>query len=393
MKNIMSVFIFFLFASTPVLSEELLQIERVGYSDHANASEAKRIIVRDVTEEVSKEYILHLIGEDKFKRNQAVLKNQVIQNSGKYIPFLKTKDFHYEGNKAAMTVVLSVSLSSLRQVLLDHGMLYESEELPTVAQFVRVSDRINTAVFEWWQSPGPQGESPNGYLRRLSVAFERVAKTELANGGFYLLPSAEQDHFHFFGTRTKRNWDEKELLSAASELKSDILLGGELSLVGQKGQSEEMRLRVNLHAKYNSNGRMIAEVSREYRLNDSALENVSANTELIGQIEKAMADLRGQLLKVWQKGTFGTSLYRITLVGPADFKLIQNFKQRISRDGRQVMALRERLFAPGEVVFEADISGNPGEVTRILSAMKFEGFHLKLVEAQAAGAVFEAAAH
>ena len=119
-------------------------LERVGFSSNPVSSEAKREIMKKIIREVSEEQIIELIGEKAYSENRQLIRSRVIRNSGKYLPFLKTKHFRADGEQAEMSVVLKLSVKSLRALLLQNGMLYGSQGLPTIVQFLQFENRLDS---------------------------------------------------------------------------------------------------------------------------------------------------------------------------------------------------------------------------------------------------------
>ena len=299
---------------------------------------------------------------------------------------MKSKEFQSEGAKSTLTVLLKLSPQNLRAILLDLGMLYRSEGLPTVANFIKISDRPSSQVYEWWNGNG--GEKVR--LNELATAVEVTARQQFHRNGFYFLSPISLDLQQLLSINSQQKiWDEKDYQAAAAFLKADIVVGGEIGFLGKKEATGKPRMRINITAKFNANGRVLSETFREIEVDREFVNGTSLDQELTLQIQQVFDDLSSQLLKIWQKGVFGTSVYRVMLKGHLDFQQLQGFKKGLSQNSKKIMALRERLYEPGAVVFEADINGTSEEVTQLIGRMQFEGFQLKLLELQATGPVFK----
>src|SRR5688572_25940299 len=81
-------------------------------------------------EKVSNQFIEQLIGESKATKNQTLIKNRIVKNSGKYIVFIRAQNPVVGNEGTRYPVSMKISTKTLETLLLQEGLLYRTEGPP-----------------------------------------------------------------------------------------------------------------------------------------------------------------------------------------------------------------------------------------------------------------------
>lgn len=348
-------------------AQSYLEVERTGVSEEANASRAKKEILDTVIREVSEEQILKLVGEKSFNSNRTVVENEILNKSGKYIVFFKTKDFRYQQGVYSQSVYLKLDMKSLQSVLLKSGLLYDQKEKPVILPFLKVADRSRSKSFAWWTTEATQKKGLEKLdLSSLAKSFEKVVSKELKEAGAYLVPALQSEYVNLVPEKLRKNrLSAREKVELAKIFDGNLYMVGELNLMGAGRLIEETKMTVYLSLVSIENEKVIAELSRKFKSNDSGSTHLE-KSEIEKFVSEAVKDLKAQLEQAWQKGAFGSKSIRLAFKGNFSYKEIEKLKELLSGNVRLVKTLRERLFEPGKVSFEVDMNGTAQDIFEFL---------------------------
>lgn len=393
-------FLMLFLCNIPVHAEKFFETEMSAISENQSVAEAKKEIFQEVVKAVSIERIVALIGAEVYEKNKELIEQKVIQNSSKYVVFFKTGSLTPAENGFEQKVFLKISLVSLQTMLLELGILYNQEARPVVAHFLKINDRSSSKSYLWWAEDSAitkQKWSENDKLGRYARKVEEVFSEELKKSGAYLLPSISKQQIGFLPSiMRKKVLSEKEMAAMAFILKANALLIGEVNITGERSLVGDTQLTVFVTMKNLSNGRTIADLSRKFAGKNIENQQVDSTTEegdshseeddiedekvFLEMVGEVAGDLKVQVQKAWQKGIFGSQLYRLVLKGPLSYKDTLAFKSSLSSNVRLVKAVRERLFEPDQVHFEVDVTGKLDELVEYISRQEKQGIRFKFEE-------------
>jgi hypothetical protein len=345
-----------------------------GESDKRLKTQASQEIVDEAIERTSLKYISEIIGDAKAQKNLSLIRNKVIKESGKYVLYIKTdklKADRENPSKKVMNVSLKLSLDNLRKILLSNGLLYKTEGSPKVLPLIVFDDRKNSEFFSWWM-----GSATSSYLRNTTKSFYSKIRQSFQQKMFYSALPIENNYATLVPEALRlENPRLQDALVLGEYFSSDIIVKGKVRLQPVSSFSDQIEIIVQLLAYQTSNGRLIADVKRKYKTEFGSFKTV-VSKKLEEETEAMSQDLVSQVFSAWQSGTFGSSLIRLTLYGPIDYKDLMSIKTKVNQL-KEVRRIRERFFARKKVSFEIDASVLPKELAEILKTVRTNKYSLK----------------
>lgn len=362
-------------------------IERVyeGQSENKNAVAAKKEIQDIATEKVSEALIKELIGDAKYLRQKPLITQKIIRNSARYVPFSRTGEMQPAGEGFKMSVTLKVSMDILQKMLLENGLLYESDSTPAVLPMVRWMDRVSMKSFSWWQD----GEdSSKAFLSKKNRQLEAALKAAFFKNQFYVFQPDQKKYSQFLaGVRTERPTPE-DYQALSVGLGVQMVVNGEVSIVKSTERSDAYSVLLKLQAQQTQNGRLIAEVSRQADMEGGTME-ASVDKKIQELLDSSAQDLATQVFDAWTKGTVGSSLYRLTLKGRLPLNLQETLKEGVRNRLREVKSIRERMISQDEIVYELDAQKGPEELSKKMADLPLGNFKMVLDSYSENGLVYK----
>lgn len=332
-------------------------------------------------EKISRQYIEQLIGEAKANKNQGVIRNRIVKNSGKYVLFIKAQSPTAVGEALKYPVQMRVSVKNLEALLLQEGLLYKTDGPPKLLPMVTVLDRVNSQSFSWW-SPVPQA---NGVLIDLTRRFHTGLRRELRGRGFFGLEPVGGDYRLMLPSAMQaENPATEDLLLFSEFYKAQVVARGQLIIAPERTRAEVYKIDVRISALHASNGRVIGEVIRTYNTEPGPFQQV-VKAKLDETLEKMAGDLASQILEAWKSGTFGASLLNVAVSGDLNFQQMSQFKKLLLEQVKDLKTLKERLFEPGRVVFETDSAVNSEQLAASIKQKSFPRFQVAISKVDSGG--------
>lgn len=171
-------------ASSHVRADEIIERTLTGTSKNSNATDARKEIQDDLTQQVTEELAKQILGDDRAGRNQQTIKTRVVRSAGRYIPFQKPGQLQPSPEGFSMNVTWKINTTAFRQVLQQNGLLTETESAPVLLPLVAVIDRENNRTERWWMN---EDAGANAALRNLARPLELSLHTVFAKSGFYMI--------------------------------------------------------------------------------------------------------------------------------------------------------------------------------------------------------------
>lgn len=358
-------------------AQDLVQVTESGVSQKSNPAKARQEIISQVTRTVSMRYMSEVLGEKKMARESTAIR-RIIDNSGKFITFIKPLQLKSTPNGFQMDVELRLSLRSLHEVLLQEGLLYEMSGPLNILPLIGIVDRIRAVSFHWWAAPVTANKkflAHNLDLVRqiLSETFSKngFSVTDPIGGKLYdlLPPHYRQDQLRL-----------EDRLFIGDFFKDQMILDGEIIF---ESLEKTHRLRVKISALPTRNPRILASSSQLIELpqDDQALRQQLKTTMIwIAQ------DLASQILDAWKRGVYGTTPVKILIQGNHRYEQREELKNLIRRVP-SVRGIRERLFTPQNFTLEMDVVGNASELGVKMRSTPFSGYKVTVDDVQASTVV------
>lgn len=382
-KNIL-IMILFLVAGQALAQNPNL-VERVveGTSTNKNAVNARKEIVEKASEEITKALVIEMIGEAKYNRNRSVIAQKVVKNFNRFTPYVKNGELQQLSDGTyKLSTVARVNMNDLQALLLENGLLYETDGTPSAIPFVKITDKVNGRSYSWWA----EGENASdAFVIKESRAFEEALKDAFYKKNFYSQkPSGARLHQFLPSAYQTENIRGEDLQTLSEKLGAQIAVQGEIQLIRHRERSDAFAININLTALQVSNNRVIAEVVREFETDAGGFESV-IDRRFKFAIQSASQDLAAQVLDAWQKGTIGASLYKVTVKGRLPAQLQESFKDQLKSKVREIKTVRERLISSDGIVFEVDSSVGPQEIAKKAALLEVGGLKLIVDSVDEAG--------
>jgi hypothetical protein len=366
-----SLFSFTIFAQD---SESLTSLTVEATSQAENAPEAAREIMQSAMAKVAREQALEILGEKKFQKNKGLIERKIVAEASKFIPISNSRNVTQEPDKSFKGQVdLKISLSSLRKIIQATGLLTDSDENAVIIPFIVFRDAKNS--FSWWQNSHDESKKN---LNDISQLFDQSLSEDMFKNSFYVIkpnPLLAQMLPEIFHSENLKKEDYKNL---ASFFHSNLIARGEVLIKASSAMAIEINLKI--YVMQSSNNREIAEVARTITIERANVPSVlkARLQSIFGDVSK---DLSNQVLETWQRGTLGSNSILVSVKGLGSPKQVQDFKNELRKNLKEVKGLKERIFESGQVTFEMEYSANETSIAERLKTAKLDSFDFHFIDA------------
>lgn len=367
--------ILLLFGLNSYSADDLLSLERSGESKLASSYKAKKEIQDKLVLDLGRELVVQLIGEEEFKRKQAGVDRVLRNHFGKFIPYMKAGKMKKTSSGFAQSISFQVSMSSLRDVLSQEGLLYEKVKNVKILPVISYLDSFEAKSFKWWYSKEPMKHS---FLWSLFQKSQVELRDQLWQEGFYLQNPISHEYAQFLGPDFKVEAHRKaDMIAMAKDLGADLVIYGGLRVGVSDENSRVSTVKLSLKALLVNNLRSVAEVSLSW--NTQPGDYKSKVLKGFGkELKSAITELTAQVKDAYQKGKFGTQSMELILVGSLNYQEFQKLKQNIRLSNYQIKSLKERRLENGRFTLELDVSGEREKLIKHFESWKLEDWDMSL---------------
>lgn len=364
-----------LFFSLQVFADEdVLTLTVVGTTDVTDVAKAKAEALKDALDKGSLQVISQLIGQAKTDKSLKTIKTKVFAKRAAFLQSYKAQEPTTTEKETSISVTMKMSTGSLRDVLAKEGLLYQSEGPAAILPVFRVHEKKDGGrQYVWWYN---EANATNVFLRDQLKDFVQRLEPIFRSKNFYLIDPIGGHYVQWLPEPYRLEYlSGDDLLWFGEFFKATLVIGGEVTL--EPSGAGMVRSQIRLTAYHTSNGRIVAEVSRNVEVGpkdwDAGVQEVldKAANEVGG-------DLVRQVVDEWNKGIIGASLYKIVVRGLSSPIEQENFKKQLMAKFVDVKKIRERLFEAGRVTFEADITGGAEALGKRLETTSFQGFKIQV---------------
>lgn len=333
-------------------------------------------------EKASLSSIEQIIGEQKAAKNLALIRGRIIRDSGKYIEFIKSENPTVVGDELRYPVRLRLSVKNLESLLLQEGLLYKSDGLPKLLPMITISDRVNSQSYSWWSQPVT---SSLGVLPDLTKRVHLELRDGLRSRGFFgLEPVSAGLRSAIPASLQSENPGTDEMQLLCEYFQAQVIAKGQVIVSSERTRADVYKIEVKVVALHASNGRVIGEVIRTYNTEPGPFQQV-VRAKLDEALDKLSSDLAMQILEAWKSGTFGASLLRVAVRGGLSYSQLFQFKKLLLEQVRDLKTLKERMFEPGQVIFETDSSASPDGLAASIRGKTFPRFQVTVSNVSSSG--------
>jgi hypothetical protein len=383
LRSLFGMIVFCLFTTLGSLSNmaqaqsELQSVTAEGVSHAETASAAAAEIQKKVTEDTAREQVIELIGEKRYTKSKVLVENRIVHQAVKFMPFVQPSNpVKLPDGSWKMSLELRISQASLRKMVLDAGLLSDTAGAASIVPLIGFNDRTRGVSVHWWM--GEERDEAHKFLNQLSHDFYDRLQVEFTHQGFHMIrPMGMQASTLPEAFRAERI-GVAELKSVSEYFNSPLAMRGDVRIKAAKEQNQSYTVTVRLQVLQTTANRTIGEISRSFDTDNGVLEAVVRN-KLASETPEIAKDLVSQVLDAWQRGTMNANMVKMAVKGSLTPRQLTDFKQSFMKQIHEVKSLHERLFEPGEVVFEVDYSGAGTQLAEQMKSVQIPGFATSLV--------------
>lgn len=358
--------------------DELLSVTTEGTSKATSQVEAAREIQSKALTGTAREQVLDMIGDKRYAKNKAIVESRIVREAAKFIPFVQPGEIvKLPDGSWKMKLDLRMSIGSLRKMVLDTGLLTDSDTPVTILPMIAFTDRVKSVSYRWWMGD-TRDDSRKSVVEWARVVQQGLHK-ELMHQGFHLLlplsgtlSNAIPPVFRVDRASTQ---DLKQL---GDYLGISMALRGDVRVKDSRDNIGGWQIQVRLEVVPVQGGRTVAEISRTFET-DAGPADIMVKRRLEKEISEMSKDLSSQVLEAWTRGTLAATTLRLAVKGSLSPKQLTDFKSQFTKALRDIKAMRERLFEPGRVIFEVDYAASPEDFRDRLKSAVLPGFTDKLI--------------
>ncbi|MBX3022349.1 MAG: DUF2066 domain-containing protein [Bdellovibrionales bacterium] len=365
-SRVLCVLILHLLFTYTSLARELSDLN-LEISSAKRGGEAKQEAIDQATEEGTRRLTEELLGPEKGAHAWTQAKAKILKNSTRYVVFIKagTPIDAAEGSKVA--VQLRLSPDNLETLLREMGLFAGGSV--RVLPLVTVSESKGSK-YAWWADAGEEKTLAQDYHKRLFQQLNAQFKGKSVyvldpmNASFRMsVPAA-------YRTEGLRREDQALL---GQYLKADVVLSGRVDISKVRPEGPEQKIDYHLELWQAKSGRGIAELSRQETAASDVPKVVSAVMDQADK--KVFGELATKLAEVAGSGNLNLGVLRVTVNGNLSFRQNNEFKRQLSAV-REIRALKERLFEPSRVTYEAETQVNSNDLAKAVQRTHFNGFQV-----------------
>lgn len=361
--------------------DELLSISEEGGSKATSQVEAQREIQSKLISGVARDQVIEIIGEKRYQKNRTMVENRIVREAAKFIPFVQPGDIQKQPDGSwKMKVDLKLSVGSLRKMVIDTGLLSDADTPVTVVPMITFTDRMKAVSYRWWM--GDSQDEVRKPLVEWASALENQLHRELMKQGFHLLLPLE-------GTVSNQlpqpfrvdRASSQDLKMIGDYLGISMVVRGDVRVKDSREIPGAWQIQLKLEVIPVQGGRTVAEISRTLET-DSGPSAIVVKKKIEKEAGDLAKDLSTQVFEAWTRGTLAATTLKLAVKGNLTPKQLSEFRSQLlkSKSMRDIKAIRERLFEPGQVTYEVDYAASPEDFREKLKSLELSTFHEKFVQ-------------
>jgi len=335
-----------------------------------SAAQAREKAIQEALEKVVARFTTDLVGEKKYEASKNLLNIQTAKESGKFAPVIKAEILDQKGNQFKLSVDMKVSPQNLRQMLEKTGILTSQFESGVVLPFITYVDQVRAKTHKWWVSENLNDET----LRGVTRSFNGELRKSLKPLNFYVLDPIDWNFKNSLPMQFQKDYFKKEdYQSMESYFKFPLVIKGQVDVAPSQRVSTSYKIQVKLEAILTSQGKVVAESSRQLETEPGDLQSVLQKSapKIFSEVSN---DLKDQLEGALRKGILESSMIQIAVRGDMSFKNLENFKSTLLKSIGSIRYLSERSIESDKRIFDVDYTGSVPDLAKRIQGLKFQGF-------------------
>lgn len=324
--------------------------------------EAKQEAFRKAVEETSMKLITETVGTDAVEKQAARIK-QVLSRSDKYILFIKGSNPEPVPEGSRIKVEMKISLDNLEALLRENGMLQGSSRSPKLIPIIDWQDDASTIKYAWWVEP------PSSRAAKLWSKFLTSLQTRLKGRNVRLVDGMALERVP--PALRKRNLNRTEQAALAKIFDASLIQFGEVQF-SKTEDGDRAQVQTEL-----------VEASGQHTLGSGQVTVGPAKDgpeQLVGRISEAMNE---QLKAAQGSGRMNLASLKLVVQGLLSYQNLELVRKELLTQVVDIRALKERMFAPGEFVFDAETNKSAADLVNAIRKAHFSQFKVDAQEGAA----------
>jgi hypothetical protein len=362
------------------IEDELLTITEEGTSKASQQLEAQKEIQNKVITGVARDQVIEIIGEKRYQKNRTIVESRLVRESAKFIPFVQPGEIQkLPDGTWKMKIELKLSAGSLKKMIIDAGLFSDADTPVTILPMITTTDRMKGISFRWWM--GDSQDEVRKPLVDWSRILENQLQRELMKQGFHLLLPLE-------GTISNQlpqpfridRASSQDLKMIGDYLGISMVVRGDIRVKESKDVPGAWQVQVKLEVAPVQGGRTVAEISRTLET-DSGPSSIAVRKKLEKDSSDLARDLSTQVFEAWTRGTLAATTIKLAVKSSLTPRQMAEFRIQFlkSKSMRDIKALRERLYEPGQVTFEVDYAASPEDFREKLKKLELSTFQERVL--------------
>ncbi len=362
------------------------------------ASDSKQLAQKKALNEISRDLVMSLIGQDKYQKERRKIESHIIKNQNRYILSVQSSQpVFLDNGKFSSVVTVKASKENLKNLLLEHNLLYASEGSFCLLPIVSFSSNFKgeQKSYSWWL----KAKEPDPLLKKLAGSFFRLLKKAFVKEGFYVLDPVFQRLAEGApaGVLPKKSSRVRDFAPLAEFFVCDIaLLGyvqtGDLSSkrrwplwthLFSFARSEESALGTDQYfTQFSFNAlniktrRFLFSLKRQFPF--SAVSGADSQKEALLRLPDILDSLIYQLSSYQKEGYLDLNQLLISIQGPLTYAQKERLKNILIAKTPGIQSLRERLLTSSRVVYAAESSQSASSIAKQLKKLSLPGYVIQV---------------
>jgi len=358
------------------IGQELISRTEVGRSDEKDAQIARAKIQEEVIKKVSLELIEKMVGPKQFQKDVSLYEKRILPEYERYIPLIRPAAPQSDRSGTSIKFDLSISRSSLEQLLRSKGLIKSGEAPALVLPLIVGYDQVGWDTFDWWSvdtvSSSDKAAKNNSMLPSLYRRVLEELKERFKTQGIQFVETNAKTAQKLEGVPAG-SIKSDVLKKVSSDLGANLVLRGSFGLDRVEGEELQYEWRFRMSMVHPESGRVLSEINESFRttVGDPKKVVMEAFDKGLKESSDLIASVAGD---VWKRGLVFTERVGILVRGDVATLNPKDIKEAFTRDISSIKSIHERVFQNDLLYLEANVEGG-------LAGVKLDkGWSLKLAK-------------
>ncbi len=339
-------------------------------------AEAKQDAFDQAIEQTTQKLTEELLGPEKSARYWPSLKAKLLKNSTRYVVFIKGSPPIEKAGQTQITVVMRLSPDNLETLLREEGVL-NAGTLRVLPLFEVVDS--HGARYAWWADMGEDDKTTSAQQDMFKRFFSHLGSKLKAKNVYVLDPTNPSFRMSVPAAYRTALLRKEDQMLLAQYLKADVVLSGRVDVARPRSENSELKLGYDMQLWQAKSGREIGAVQRAESLSSDTPKVVQALLEISSP--KVVEEISAKIGDALASGNLNLNVVRVAVTGTMSYRQQAEFKRQLAQV-REIRVLKERLFEPSRVVFEAETPMSGQDLAKVLQKARFPLYSLEVDSAQ-----------